>query len=47
MSKIENPKKVLKKTLKVGVSEHYRHNHRKNNAKIVTIKILYFSAKTI
>jgi hypothetical protein len=47
MSKIENPKKVLKKTLFLRVSEHYRHNHRKNNAKFVMINFLYFLAKTI
>jgi hypothetical protein len=47
MSKIENPKKVLKKTLFFKVSEHYRHNHIKNNAKSVTIKFLYFYEKNL
>ena len=37
MSKIEKPKKVLKKGFVLEVSDENDHKHRKNNAKIVTI----------
>jgi hypothetical protein len=47
MSKIENPKKVLKKTLVLRVSEHYRLNHRKNNSKNVTIIFFIFYKKNL
>jgi hypothetical protein len=37
MSKIENPKKVLKNSVFFGTSDENALNHRKNNYKNVTI----------
>jgi len=45
MSKIENPKKVLKKTLFLEVCDENAHNHRKNHSKNVTIKFFIFFEK--
>jgi hypothetical protein len=45
MSKIENPKKVLKKGLEVGSSDDNARNHRKNNAKFVMIIFFNFIEK--
>jgi hypothetical protein len=43
MSKIEKPKKVLKKTLVVEVSYQNAHKTEKITQKSVTIKFLYFT----
>jgi hypothetical protein len=40
MSKIENPKKVLKKTLVLDVSDHNAHKTKKITQKSVTIIFL-------
>ena len=45
MSKNENPKKVLKKTLEFEVLDHNALIHRKNNAKNVTINFYIFLNK--
>jgi hypothetical protein len=45
MSKIENPKKVLKITLENQVLNHNALIHRKNKAKNVTIKFYIFLNK--
>ncbi len=45
MSKIENPKKVLKKTLEDEVCDDNAHNHRKNHSKNVTINFIIFFEK--
>jgi hypothetical protein len=45
MSIFKKSKKVLKKGLVVDVSDDNGHNHRKNNAKNVTIKFSYFLKK--
>jgi hypothetical protein len=45
MSKIENPKKVLKKTLFFRLCDENALNHRKNHSKNVTIKIFIFFEK--
>ena len=46
MSKIENPKKVLKKTLFLGLCDENAHKSEKSEKKSVTINFYIFSQNT-
>ena len=47
MSKIEKPKKVLKKAYFFTISDHYALNDRKNEFQFVIINFYIFLKKTV